>query len=512
MPLASAYGLANRRDGQWEWAIAYGVSQFPRYQHAAVFVNARLHVSGGALGGGRMVEDSSRVAVLDTTAGVWCDTKSVVTTPRTGRYSADAAGGDAAVELTRRCRHAATTIGDLIFIYGGLRGVDVYDAQRGPFHGFCMLLVWRTFSFKKLFAYMERFDKSLNYSSTSHPQTDGQTEVTNRSLGNMIRCVSGNRPKQWDVALPQIEFAFNSTFNRSTGKTPFEVVCTKPPKLILDLASLPKLPGLSAAAENMADQVQNIQAEMRQSLEKAKAAADKHCRTKVFKEGDQVLVYLHKNRFPAATYNKLANRKYGPFEIEARINDNAYVIDLLKDIQISPTFNVADLFEYHPDEPLYPENNSRFQSPRHNHQRFGTSLMRKLKRYLICYKLTEPGTKEKYKGKMRMDLCNLSEKKTSREGDAKANETPIKELETEAKVLDIRSPCSMDIDSQTNNQLPQVITSEEISTAACDDKTDRLEIARLYNEKLDVNEPACEQTEPCTTGHWKGKELVSRDG
>ena len=61
-------------------------------------------------------------AVLDTAAGVWCDTKSVVTSPRTGRYSADAAGGDAAVELTRRCRHAAAAVGDLIFIYGGLRG------------------------------------------------------------------------------------------------------------------------------------------------------------------------------------------------------------------------------------------------------------------------------------------------------------------------------------------------------------------------------------------------------
>ncbi|VAI36234.1 unnamed protein product [Triticum turgidum subsp. durum] len=91
------------------------------------FVNARLHVSGGALGGGRMVEDSSSVAVLDTAAGVWCDTKSVVTTPRTGRYSADAAGGDAAVELTRRCRHAAAAVGDLIFLYGGLRGGVLLD-------------------------------------------------------------------------------------------------------------------------------------------------------------------------------------------------------------------------------------------------------------------------------------------------------------------------------------------------------------------------------------------------
>ncbi|EYU25965.1 hypothetical protein MIMGU_mgv1a0006241mg, partial [Erythranthe guttata] len=126
-PLASAYGLAKHRDGRWEWAIAPGVSPSSRYQHAAVFVNARLHVSGGALGGGRMVEDSSSVAVLDTAAGVWCDTKSVVTSPRTGRYSADAAGGDASVELTRRCRHAAAAVGDLIFIYGGLRGGVLLD-------------------------------------------------------------------------------------------------------------------------------------------------------------------------------------------------------------------------------------------------------------------------------------------------------------------------------------------------------------------------------------------------
>ncbi|RWW83314.1 hypothetical protein BHE74_00008183 [Ensete ventricosum] len=149
LPLSSAYGLAKHRDGRWEWAIAPGVSPSPRYQHAAVglafrfsllffvFVNARLHVSGGALGGGRMVEDSSSIAgvcllhnllyalfglVLDTAAGVWCDMKSVVTSPRTGRYSVDAAGGDASVELTRRCRHAAAAVGDLIFIYGGLRG------------------------------------------------------------------------------------------------------------------------------------------------------------------------------------------------------------------------------------------------------------------------------------------------------------------------------------------------------------------------------------------------------
>lgn len=42
-----------------------------RYQHGAVFVGARLHIFGGAVGGGRMVDTESAVVVLDTSAGHW---------------------------------------------------------------------------------------------------------------------------------------------------------------------------------------------------------------------------------------------------------------------------------------------------------------------------------------------------------------------------------------------------------------------------------------------------------
>lgn len=127
VPLASAFGLAKHRDGRWEWAVAPGISPAPRYQHAATFVNARLHVSGGALGGGRMVEDGSNIAVLDTAAGAWLDRKGVVTTPRIGRYSADSPGGEASAELTRRCRHAAASVGNSVYIYGGLRAGVLLD-------------------------------------------------------------------------------------------------------------------------------------------------------------------------------------------------------------------------------------------------------------------------------------------------------------------------------------------------------------------------------------------------
>lgn len=76
--------------------------------------------------GGMKTLASCYCAVLDTAAGVWCDRKGVVNSPRIGRYSNDAAGGEAANELTRRCRHAAAAVGDHIFIYGGLRGGMCY--------------------------------------------------------------------------------------------------------------------------------------------------------------------------------------------------------------------------------------------------------------------------------------------------------------------------------------------------------------------------------------------------
>ncbi|XP_043817399.1 serine/threonine-protein phosphatase BSL1-like isoform X2 [Manihot esculenta] len=132
--LGDAYGLLMHRNGQWEWTLAPGVSPSPRYQHAAVFVGARLHVTGGVLKGGRSVESEAAVAVLDTAAGVWLDKNGLVTSPKTSKGHTES---DPALELMRRCRHASASVGVRIYVYGGLRGDVLLDdflvAENSPF-------------------------------------------------------------------------------------------------------------------------------------------------------------------------------------------------------------------------------------------------------------------------------------------------------------------------------------------------------------------------------------------
>jgi hypothetical protein len=64
----------------------------------------------------------------------------------------------------------------------------------------------------------------LSFISTYHPQTDGYTEVVNKSLGKLLRSLVTKRHNQWDHILPQTEFAYNDSLNKSTGKIAFQIL------------------------------------------------------------------------------------------------------------------------------------------------------------------------------------------------------------------------------------------------------------------------------------------------
>jgi len=53
----------------------------------------------------------------------------------------------------------------------------------------------------------KKMGTKLKYSITCHPQTDGQTEVTNWTLGALLRALIKSNSKAWDLILPHVEFA-----------------------------------------------------------------------------------------------------------------------------------------------------------------------------------------------------------------------------------------------------------------------------------------------------------------
>lgn len=71
--------------------------------------------------------------------------------------------------------------------------------------------------------------------------------------------------------------------------------------------------------------------------------------------GDDVIVFLCKERFSVDTYIKLQSHKYDPFKVTWKINDNAYVVALPNFINISYTFNVVGIHEYQADTAIYQE-------------------------------------------------------------------------------------------------------------------------------------------------------------
>ena len=63
-------------------------------------------------------------------------------------------------------------------------------------------------------------------------------------------------------------------------------------------------------------------------------------------------VHMRKERFPAQRRSKLLPRGDGPFQVVARINDNAYKLDLPGEYNVNATFNVSDLSPFNVGQDL----------------------------------------------------------------------------------------------------------------------------------------------------------------
>ena len=83
------------------------------------------------------------------------------------------------------------------------------------------------------------FGTTLKHFYVFHPQIDGQIKIVNDSLGDFLRCLVGDKFGNWDLILPHAEFTYNNSVNRSTDKSPFEIVHSLSPYQPIDFLPLP---------------------------------------------------------------------------------------------------------------------------------------------------------------------------------------------------------------------------------------------------------------------------------
>ncbi|KAK1629601.1 hypothetical protein QYE76_003916 [Lolium multiflorum] len=179
---------------------------------------------------------------------------------------------------------------------------------------------------------------------------DGQTEVVNRTLSQLLRSMIKKNLKEWEECLPHVEFAYNRAVH-TTELCPFEVVYGFKPITPLDLLPLPIHERVNMEASKRADYVKKIHEKTKELIEKKgksnAARMNKKRKEMLFKPGDLVWVHFRKDRFPKLRKSKLKPRGAGPYKVLAKINDNAYSIDLPEDeFGVSNSFNVADLTPY----------------------------------------------------------------------------------------------------------------------------------------------------------------------
>lgn len=198
-------------------------------------------------------------------------------------------------------------------------------------------------------------------STAFHPQTDGQTERTNRTLQQYLRCYVNPAQDDWDDWLPLAQFAYNNARQESTGYSPFYLTYglnpVTPSTLGADsVVSRPShVPSADAFVESLDTDLRHARQVLERAQQRQKSNADTRRSPAKFSVGDKVLLSTANIRLKSGTSStKLLPRYIGPFKVLARIGEVAYKLELPACMKIHPVFHVSLLSVYHDNGQVQP--------------------------------------------------------------------------------------------------------------------------------------------------------------
>ena len=211
-------------------------------------------------------------------------------------------------------------------------------------------------------SFCKRLGMNPRYSTAFHPQTDGQTERTNRVLEEVLRHFIDGDHKNWEDLLPLAAFAMNNAKSSTTGETPFYLNHGSHPHTHMTLG-LPEgtLPTLEVVFKDMESTLTRIKELITAAQDRQKTYADNRFRRPhTFAVGDKVMLSTKNLKFRTGV-KKLHPKYLGPFEITEMVgnSNNAVRLKLPSSYhRIHPVFHVSLLKPFHEGssfKPLPPE-------------------------------------------------------------------------------------------------------------------------------------------------------------
>lgn len=111
-------------------------------------------------------------------------------------------------------------------------------------------------------------------------------------MGNLLRSLKRDSPRQWDIILPQAKFAYNQSIYRTIGKSPFEIIYGRNLITPLDLTPLTIIDHFCVEGDEQLSQIKEHHQQVRMQIEKHNKhyvdQANKHKKRIVYRECDLV--------------------------------------------------------------------------------------------------------------------------------------------------------------------------------------------------------------------------------
>ena len=184
-------------------------------------------------------------------------------------------------------------------------------------------------------SYFKALGTRLSMSYSYHQRFDGQTEVTNRTIAQIMRCYVNFNQDNWLELLPNIQSSINNSVHPTMEFSPNEIfygrTVTRPVNLLSRVIGAP--PTMANYVQELEDRSSLAQDYLRlaavnftrQHYSKLKnKTIDDRLQEGAFVMIDATNLYLPGHRTRASS--KLTSRRLGPFQIKKRVSEVSYDI------------------------------------------------------------------------------------------------------------------------------------------------------------------------------------------